>query len=101
MNRFNELDRVFITRKCSGKFFEASVAYQHWAPVQTDDNYWRTAVVLYAAISCMQPMEGEEKQILFYLVFSFLGLAVPMKSRDVMVKNSECLARVAPVRVHY
>jgi hypothetical protein len=37
----------------------------------------------------MQPsMDGNEKQILFYLVFPSLGVAVPMKSRDTVVFDS-------------
>jgi hypothetical protein len=88
MNEKEHLDRVLISPKFSGKFTEACVAYQHWAPVQTDHNYWRTAVSCYSA-ACMQPsMDGNEKQILFYLVFPSLGVAVPMKSRDTVVFDS-------------
>jgi hypothetical protein len=88
-NYFNRLRAIENLHRVSliGKksyFTEMSIAYQHWSPVESDSSsYYRKALSCYS-VDCMRD-EGDKNQILYYIIFPSLGLAVPMKSRDTLV----------------
>jgi hypothetical protein len=70
-----------------GKFAAIAFATQYWSPCHTDDDIWYMQL-----LSCYSPSPvlGDKinEEILFYFCFPSIGVAIPMRSTDILMSNS-------------
>jgi hypothetical protein len=79
-----KLEDVLITG-AKGKFTQMALAKKYWSPLHLDDDFFPTALSCYSPSSVNS---GNVNEILYYFVFPTLGVAVPMRSMDMLVFNS-------------
>jgi hypothetical protein len=69
-----------------GKFAAIAFATQYWSPCHTDDDIWYTLLSCYSPSSVLEDKMSDE--ILFYFCFPSIGVAIPMRSTDILMFNS-------------
>jgi hypothetical protein len=79
------LEDVMLTGN-KGRFSAIAIAQGYWSPVHIDDD------IFYTLLSCVCHCgkKGKDRDdILFYFLFPAVGYAIPMRSTDVLVFNSD------------
>ena len=69
-----------------GWFSQIAIATDYWSPLHTDVDIFRTLLCCYLE-RCEK--EKYKEEILFYFVFPSVGIAIPMRSTDILVFDSK------------
>ncbi len=87
-NKLREVDCLgdVLINGYKGRFSQMAIATGYWSPLHTDDDVFRTLLSCY----CKKKMNTKKKDdILFYFVFPSVGIAIPMRSTDILVFDSK------------
>jgi hypothetical protein len=81
----DELGNVLINGY-NGRFSQLAIATKYWVALHEDDDMFRTLLSCYAS---EKEKDKPNNDILFYFVFPSVGIAIPMRSTDILVFDSK------------